>query len=40
MDYKKEAVSIQRGGIIEKPWTWNQKGQILLGVEDPQQVNL
>ncbi|GAX75766.1 hypothetical protein CEUSTIGMA_g3209.t1 [Chlamydomonas eustigma] len=38
MNYRREAVSIKNGGIIERPWAWNQKGQILLGVEDPQQA--
>lgn len=38
-DYQNEAVSIARGGITDKPHGWRQKGVMLLGVEDPQQVS-
>ena len=38
LSYRREAVSIAKGGIVEKPFGWNQAGKTLLGVEDPQQV--
>jgi len=42
LSYHREAISIAKGGVIEKPWGWNQQGgqTLLLGVEDPQQVCL
>ncbi len=38
LNYRTEAVSVARGGIVEKSCGWNQPGRVLLGVEDPQQV--